>query len=157
MVKPSFLYGDVIPDDEFIVVAEECRWLWEVDGRGLFLLSMVRCYSISDFQYVSIVGIMGEPIFAYWDRVAFRIIDRHGGRSTEMGGQAMGIYPSKYGVDMLTGKELVKATVFASAMGGQYSSKDFRAEGWIYGLPLASIGELHPKEVCDHAVTLGTI
>lgn len=55
-----------------------------------------------------------------------------------MGGLAVGLYPSKYGVDMPAGEDPIKANIFAnrfSALGGKYPSMNFRAEGWIYGPP----------------------
>lgn len=131
LVKPPLLYVDAIADGDFIVVAEEHHWLQEVDSRMMFLPSMVRCYSIRNFQYESIVRVMGEPIFAHQDGVAFGIIDRRRGRSTNMGWQVVGLYPSKYGVDMPACEDLVEASVFANhfgPMGGQYPYKDFWAE-----------------------------
>lgn len=72
------------------MVAEECHLHQEVNSRWVFLPFMVRRYSISNHQYESIVRIMGKQLSAHLDGVAF-------GLSTEMGGQAVGLYPSKYG------------------------------------------------------------
>lgn len=90
------------------MVTEEHHWLRGVDERMMFLPYMVQCYFICDFQYESIVWVMGEVISAFQGGVAFRIIDHHGGRSTKMGDQAVGLYPGKYNVDMPVGKDLGK-------------------------------------------------
>lgn len=65
VVKPPFLYGDDIADDDFMVVAEERRWLREVEGRRMFFPSMVRQYSIPDFQYESIMHFISEQIYTH--------------------------------------------------------------------------------------------
>lgn len=98
----------------------------------------MRHHSIFDFHQKSIVRTMSERISAYQDGVAFGRIDCQGGRSAEMGAQAMGLYPRKYGAKMPVGEESVEANIFAncfSAMVRQYPSKNFRAESWIYGPP----------------------
>lgn len=50
VVKPAFLYGDAIVNDDFIMVVEECHWLREVDGCMMFLPSMVRHYFIFELS-----------------------------------------------------------------------------------------------------------
>lgn len=76
VVKPLFHHDDAITDEDFIMILEDCHWLREVDRRRMFRTSMVRRYSIFNFQYESIVHNMSEKISAYQDRVAFRRIDR---------------------------------------------------------------------------------
>lgn len=71
---------------------------------------------------------MDKAISAFQGEVAFGFFDRRGSRSTKMGGQAVGLYSSKYVVDMLSGEDPVEASIFAtrfSAIGGQYPCKDF--------------------------------
>lgn len=71
---------------------------------------------------------MGEAISAFQNGVAFRIFDRRKGYFAEMGGQAVGLYPGKYDIDMPTGEDPVEAIIFAncfSTVGGQYPCKDF--------------------------------
>lgn len=97
LVKPPFFYGDAITDDIVTVIAEECYWLREVDGRQMFLPMMVRGYSAFDFQYLWIACVMEEKISKYQDGVIFRRIDHQGGRSTETNTQAVRLYPDKYG------------------------------------------------------------
>lgn len=68
IVKPSFLYGDVIASNDFIAVAEEHHWLRGlrgVDGHMMFLPSMVRGYSICDFQLESIARVMVRGNFCF--------------------------------------------------------------------------------------------
>lgn len=89
VAKPHFLHGDAIPVDGFVMITEERQWLWEVDGRMMFLPSIVWRYSIWAF-YVSTIHIMGEDISAFQGGVTFRYFNRQGGHSTEMGSQAMG-------------------------------------------------------------------
>lgn len=76
VVKPPFQYGDAIPHDDFNEVTEECCWLQKVEDRRIFLPSMVCRYSILGFQHESIMRIMGKPILAHRDGVAFGIINR---------------------------------------------------------------------------------
>lgn len=99
---------------------------WAVDGHMKFLPSLVQRNSTCDFQYVSTVRIMGKAISAFQDGVAFGYFDRHGGHSTEMGRQAVGLYPRKYGINMPVGEDLMVVNIFAnhfSATGGQYSHR----------------------------------
>lgn len=107
-LKPPFIYLDVIIAYDFVGVAEECHWLWKVDGHKIFLPPIVRGYSTFDFQHKSIVRTMNKEISGYQDRVAFRRINRQGGRSTEMAAQVVGLYPSKYGMDMPAGEDASK-------------------------------------------------
>lgn len=46
--------------------------------------------------------------------MAFGRNDRQGGRSTEISAQSVGLYPDKYGVDMLVGEDLVEASIFTN-------------------------------------------
>lgn len=43
LVKPPLFYGNVIVDDEVTMIAEECRWIREVDGCKMFLQVMAQC------------------------------------------------------------------------------------------------------------------
>lgn len=111
------------------------RWLWQVDGCKMFLHVMVRRYCIFDFQNLSIARSKNEKISKYKDKVTLGRIGHQGGRSSEMGAQAMGLYRGKYGPEILVGEETVKANIFANRfiVKSRKYPRDFWVEGWIYG------------------------
>lgn len=75
VAKPPFLPGDAISANDFIMITEDRCWLRAVDGRMMFLSSMVRRYSICDFQYELTIRITGKVISAFQGGVAFRYFD----------------------------------------------------------------------------------
>lgn len=91
LVKPPILYGDAIIDDTVTAIAQECHWLWEVDGRQMFLPIKARCFNAFDLQCLSIARIMSENISKYQENVVFGRIDCRGGRSKKTNTQPVGL------------------------------------------------------------------
>lgn len=105
------------------------RWSQDVSPGDRAALQFVRP------SVLEIPRIMGKKIAKYQEGVAFRKIDRHGGRVVETNAQVIGLYPGKYTPDLPPGEDPVEANVFANPfnrMSGQYLH-DFWAEVWIYG------------------------
>lgn len=71
LIKPPFFNGDAIVDDEVTMIVEECRWVWAIDGRKMFLPVMARCYGVFRHHYVSIPRFIGKKIAKYQDIMAF--------------------------------------------------------------------------------------
>jgi len=52
--KPTFLFGDVIDEDDRILHDVDYKWLRQIGDMRFFLLNMERMYSLSYLQHISI-------------------------------------------------------------------------------------------------------
>lgn len=85
---------------------------------------------------------MREVSSAFQGEVSFGYFDQKGGHSIEMGSQAVGLYPGKYGTETPAGDDPIEANIFANALVQYVASVHTKTLGQHVGSmdPLGIVG-----------------